>query len=97
MQKPDQLLSLAHNSDIILNCVGPYRFTGENVVAACVSAGTDYLDVSGEPGNEYARTANSVFLTLYWVTCTLGELGDLDTVRAASQQNRASRKAMSVF
>ena len=48
--KPDQLLAMAQNSDIVLNCVGPYRYTGENVVAACASAGTDYLDVTGEPG-----------------------------------------------
>ncbi|CAA6657453.1 unnamed protein product [Spirodela intermedia] len=33
----------------MLNCVGPFRLYGEPVVAACVEAGTDYLDISGEP------------------------------------------------
>jgi short subunit dehydrogenase-like uncharacterized protein len=33
----------------MLNCVGPYRFFGEQVVKACVEAGTDYLDITGEP------------------------------------------------
>ncbi len=32
----------------MLACVGPYRLYGEPVVRACVEAGTDYLDVSGE-------------------------------------------------
>ena len=50
VRKPDQLLALACRCNLILNCVGPYRHSGENVVAACVTAGTDYLDVSGEPG-----------------------------------------------
>lgn len=35
---------------LVLNCVGPYRYWGQPVVAACVEAGTDYLDVCGEPG-----------------------------------------------
>ena len=34
---------------ILLNCVGPYRFYGEQVVKACVEAGTHYLDITGEP------------------------------------------------
>ena len=50
VRKPDQLLALACRCNLILNCVGPYRHSGEDVVAACVTAGTDYLDVSGEPG-----------------------------------------------
>jgi short subunit dehydrogenase-like uncharacterized protein len=34
---------------VVVNCVGPYRFFGENVVKACLAAGTNYVDVSGEP------------------------------------------------
>ena len=29
--------------------VGPYRVYGEPIVRACVEAGTDYVDVTGEP------------------------------------------------
>ncbi|XP_061668661.1 saccharopine dehydrogenase b isoform X3 [Syngnathoides biaculeatus] len=34
---------------VILNCVGPYRFYGEPVVAACVENGAHYIDICGEP------------------------------------------------
>lgn len=34
---------------VVLNCVGPYRFTGDAVIKACLSTGTHYLDVCGEP------------------------------------------------
>ncbi|GFU54997.1 saccharopine dehydrogenase-like oxidoreductase [Nephila pilipes] len=33
---------------LILNCVGPYKFYGEVVVAACVENGTHHVDLSGE-------------------------------------------------
>lgn len=35
---------------MLINTVGPFRYWGEPVVRACVEAGTDYLDVCGEPG-----------------------------------------------
>lgn len=35
---------------LLLNCVGPFRHWGEVVFAACAQAGTDYLDICGEPG-----------------------------------------------
>jgi short subunit dehydrogenase-like uncharacterized protein len=45
-----------HTSDLrlvcrlLLNCVGPFRHWGEAVFGACAAAGTDYLDIAGEPG-----------------------------------------------
>jgi short subunit dehydrogenase-like uncharacterized protein len=33
----------------VLTTVGPYQLYGSDLVAACVDAGTDYLDLSGEP------------------------------------------------
>ena len=47
---PGSLQRMAASSRLVLNCVGPYRLWGEPVVAACVRAGTSYLDVCGEPG-----------------------------------------------
>lgn len=44
---------MAQTTKVVLNCVGPYRLYGEPVVQACVVAGTDYLDVCGEPGMIY--------------------------------------------
>ncbi|KAF3784898.1 putative saccharopine dehydrogenase-like oxidoreductase [Nymphaea thermarum] len=46
---PSSLSSLCRRARLLLNCVGPYRLYGEPVVAACVEAGTDYLDITGEP------------------------------------------------
>ncbi|KAJ3191052.1 hypothetical protein HK101_008136 [Irineochytrium annulatum] len=34
---------------VCVNCVGPFRFFGEPVVKACVSTGTHYVDITGEP------------------------------------------------
>ncbi|XP_071797123.1 saccharopine dehydrogenase-like oxidoreductase [Asterias amurensis] len=34
---------------VLLNCVGPYRFYGEQVVRACVENGCHHVDISGEP------------------------------------------------
>ncbi|MDR3449752.1 MAG: saccharopine dehydrogenase NADP-binding domain-containing protein [Alphaproteobacteria bacterium] len=33
----------------VLTTVGPYQLYGEQLLAACVRSGTDYLDLSGEP------------------------------------------------
>ncbi|PKA49762.1 putative mitochondrial saccharopine dehydrogenase-like oxidoreductase [Apostasia shenzhenica] len=46
---PSSLVALFRRTSLVLNCVGPFRLYGEPVVAACVEAGTDYLDICGEP------------------------------------------------
>ncbi len=43
------LIKMAEHSKVVLNCVGPFRFHGEQVVDACIQGGSDYLDISGEP------------------------------------------------
>jgi short subunit dehydrogenase-like uncharacterized protein len=43
------LRSLAAQTKLILNCVGPFRLYGEPVVSACVDSGCSYLDICGEP------------------------------------------------
>ncbi|KZV88403.1 hypothetical protein EXIGLDRAFT_772765 [Exidia glandulosa HHB12029] len=45
----ESLLAMARSTKLVLNCVGPYRWTGEPVVRACIEAGCDYLDLCGEP------------------------------------------------
>jgi len=40
---------MCKNARLILNCVGPYRFYGEQVVKACVEYGAHHIDISGEP------------------------------------------------
>lgn len=46
---PASLTHMAESARVVLNCVGPYAFYGEPVVAACVEAGTSHVDLSGEP------------------------------------------------
>ncbi|KAI3748002.1 hypothetical protein L6452_10804 [Arctium lappa] len=46
---PPSLRRMASQAKLVLNCVGPFRHYGEPVVAACVEAGCDYLDICGEP------------------------------------------------
>jgi short subunit dehydrogenase-like uncharacterized protein len=40
---------LAEAARVVMTTVGPYTNYGEPLVAACASAGTDYLDLTGEP------------------------------------------------
>jgi short subunit dehydrogenase-like uncharacterized protein len=44
----DFLTTLAHQTDVVCTTVGPYAKYGSKLVAACVSAGTDYCDLTGE-------------------------------------------------
>ncbi|WP_436772954.1 saccharopine dehydrogenase family protein [Yinghuangia sp. YIM S09857] len=43
------LRALAGSTRVLATTVGPYIEYGEPVVAACAEAGTDYLDLTGEP------------------------------------------------
>src|SRR5689334_7468848 len=40
---------VAESARVVATTVGPYVLYGEAVVAACAAAGTDYLDLTGEP------------------------------------------------
>ncbi|MEW1825218.1 saccharopine dehydrogenase NADP-binding domain-containing protein [Streptomyces sp. NPDC088196] len=46
---PASLRELAEHARVVATTVGPYVTYGEDLVAACAEAGTDYLDLSGEP------------------------------------------------
>ncbi|KAK5650826.1 hypothetical protein RI129_001855 [Pyrocoelia pectoralis] len=43
------ILEMAKKARMIINCCGPYQLYGEVVVKCCVMAGTNYVDVTGEP------------------------------------------------
>ncbi|MEO0466223.1 MAG: saccharopine dehydrogenase NADP-binding domain-containing protein [Pseudomonadota bacterium] len=45
----DSLKAMAERAKVICTTVGPYTLYGEPLVSACVDAGTDYVDLSGEP------------------------------------------------
>ena len=44
------LKAMVSATKIIISTVGPYQLYGSALVAACAAAGTDYVDLSGEPG-----------------------------------------------
>ncbi len=46
---PASLASMARAAKVIITTVGPYQLYGEPLVGACVDAGTDYVDLCGEP------------------------------------------------
>jgi short subunit dehydrogenase-like uncharacterized protein len=43
------LKDVAHRAGVVITTVGPYLHYGEPLVAACAGAGTDYVDLTGEP------------------------------------------------
>ncbi|MEU1887027.1 saccharopine dehydrogenase NADP-binding domain-containing protein [Micromonospora sp. WMMD987] len=43
------LRAVAGDTRVLATTVGPYVHHGEPLVAACAAAGTDYLDITGEP------------------------------------------------
>ncbi|NYT94587.1 trans-acting enoyl reductase family protein [Salinispora sp. H7-4] len=46
---PASLRTVAERARVVASTVGPYIHHGEPLVAACAAAGTDYLDITGEP------------------------------------------------
>ena len=57
------LAEMAKRTKVVLTTVGPYQLYGEKLLAACVSNGTGYTDLCGEPAwmhqmiNKYEATA----------------------------------------
>jgi short subunit dehydrogenase-like uncharacterized protein len=47
---PASLEAMVNRTKCVITTVGPYQLYGEPLVAACAAAGTDYLDLAGEPG-----------------------------------------------
>jgi saccharopine dehydrogenase (NAD+, L-glutamate forming) len=45
----DSLRAVAAAARVVATTVGPYLRVGEPLVAACAAAGTDYVDITGEP------------------------------------------------
>jgi short subunit dehydrogenase-like uncharacterized protein len=45
----ESLRAVAGSTRVVITTVGPYLEHGEPLVAACATAGTDYVDLTGEP------------------------------------------------
>lgn len=41
--------AMVERTSVVISTVGPYQLYGSDLVAACASAGTDYVDLCGEP------------------------------------------------
>ena len=46
--EPDSLAAMARRAKVVASVVGPYALHGSALVAACVEAGSDYADLTGE-------------------------------------------------
>ena len=46
---PESMRALAERCRVVATTVGPYRKYGMPLVEACAAAGTDYIDLTGEP------------------------------------------------
>ncbi len=53
------LRKVAEDSRVVITTVGPYALYGGPLVAACAAAGTDYVDLTGEPE----------FVDRTWIEC----------------------------
>ena len=42
--------NLVSRTKCVLTTVGPYQLYGEKIIRTCISSGTDYVDLCGEPG-----------------------------------------------
>ena len=46
----DSIKAMVERTAVVCTTVGPYQLYGNELVATCASAGTDYVDLCGEPG-----------------------------------------------
>ena len=46
---PSSIAAMAEKAAVVISTVGPYQLYGSDLVAACAAAGTDYVDLCGEP------------------------------------------------
>jgi short subunit dehydrogenase-like uncharacterized protein len=47
---PASIRAMVADAKCVISTVGPYQLYGSDLVAACAELGTDYVDLSGEPG-----------------------------------------------
>jgi short subunit dehydrogenase-like uncharacterized protein len=45
---PKALADICGEARLLLNCTGPFRFLGKEVVEACLKAKCNYMDICGE-------------------------------------------------
>jgi short subunit dehydrogenase-like uncharacterized protein len=98
---PASLQRLAEQTRVCISAVGPYQLYGSAMVAACAAAGTDYVDLCGEPAwmrgmiDAHEKTARSSGARIVF-SCGFDsipfELGVLAVQRAAEAATGAPLK-----
>eukprot|EP01137_Pigoraptor_chileana_P015277 Opistho-2@70992 len=97
------LVAMARQARVVINCVGPYKFFGEQVVKACLEAVTDYVDITGEP--EFVRRIVARYHTeaerkgVLIIHCAgfdsiPADLGTFFAIRAASLSDAATTASL---
>ncbi|MBT8085358.1 MAG: saccharopine dehydrogenase [Gammaproteobacteria bacterium] len=56
---PASIKDMAERCAVVITTVGPYQLYGSGLVAACAAAGTDYVDLCGEPTWMYEMIAEN--------------------------------------
>lgn len=54
---PASLKSMVERCQVVITTVGPYQLYGNELIAACAAAGTDYVDLCGEPAWMHEKIA----------------------------------------
>ena len=93
---PSSLKRLAQQARLCISTVGPYQVYGSALVAACAAAGTDYIDLCGEPAwmramidahEDTARSSGARIVFSCGFDSIPFELGVLALQRAAETAN----------
>lgn len=96
------LAALAGAASVVISTVGPYLLHGEPLVAACVAAGTDYLDLCAESEfvdriylryHQAARESGARLVHACGFDALIADLGVLYTIGAIE---RASQRQLAV-
>ena len=82
--------AMARRAGVVITTVGPFSLHGEPLVEACVAAGTDYLDIAGEPDfwiplsaryHDRATRSGSICVSCCGFDSVPADLGALFTIK----------------
>jgi hypothetical protein len=98
---PASLKTMAESAKVIISTVGPYQLYGEGLVAAYAAAGTDYVDLCGEPAwmaamiRKYgdAAQASGAHRVFVWLRLHSFRSGSLLSRAAGAGKVRGARDA----
>lgn len=99
----DAVRSLVRSVDVLVNCAGPFTELGEPVVEACIEAGTDYLDCTGEQvfmkeiHDRHAGSARTAGVTVVNGLAFEYALGDCAAAVGARELSRPLREVQVTY